>query len=182
MTLLILGLILWIAAHFFKRVLPDLRARLGDKGKGLVALILIASLVLMINGFRGAEIVPIWEPPTWTRHLNNLMMLFAVALMGLGHSKGRLRGLMRHPMLIGVKLWAVAHLLVNGDLASIVLFGGLLGWAVVQVIVINRAEPDWTRPEPGPLAGDIKLGVITIVLYGVIAGVHAWLGYPVFGG
>lgn len=182
MTLLILGLILWIAAHFFKRVLPDLRARLGEKGKGLVALIIVASLALMIIGFRGAEIVPIWEPPSWTRHLNNLMMLFAVALMGLGSSKGRLRGLMRHPMLAGVKLWAVAHLLVNGDLASIVLFGGMLGWAVAQMIMINRAEPDWTRPEPGKAVGDIKLGVITLVLFAVIAGVHYWLGYPVFGG
>jgi len=182
MTLLILGLILWIAAHFFKRVLPDLRASMGDKGKGLVALIIVASLALMIIGFRGAEIVPIWEPPTWTRHLNNLMMLIAVALMGLGSSKGRLRGLTRHPMLLGVKVWALAHLMVNGDLASIVLFGGMLGWAVAQMIMINRAEPDWTRPEPGPLAGDIKLGVITLVLFGVIAAVHTWLGYPVFGG
>ncbi len=182
MTLLILGLILWIAAHFFKRVLPDLRASMGDKGKGLVTLILVASIALMIIGFRVADFVPVWEPPSWTRHINNLLMLIAVALMGLGSSKGRFRGLMRHPMLIGVKLWAVAHLLVNGDLASIVLFGGMLAWAVVQVIMINRSEPDWTRPEPGPLAGDIKLGVITLVLFGVIAGVHYWLGYPVFGG
>ena len=182
MTLLILGLILWIAAHFFKRMLPDLRASMGYKGKGLVALVIVASLALMIIGFRGAEIIPVWEPPSWTRHLNNLLMLIAVALMGLGSSKGRLRGLTRHPMLLGVKVWAVAHLLVNGDLASIVLFGTLLAWAVAQMILINRAEPDWTRPEPGALSGDIKLGVITLVLFGVIAGVHSWLGYPVFGG
>lgn len=180
MTILILGVILWIAAHLFKRVMPDARARLGDKGKGLIALILLASLVLMVIGYRGAGEIYVWSPPSWGVHVNNLLMLIAIALFGLGNSKSRFRGITRHPMLAGMRAWAAAHLLVNGDLASIVLFGGLFLWAMVQVVVINKAEPDWTRPEPGNLAGDVKLGVITIVLFGVIAGIHFWLGYPVF--
>jgi len=106
MTLLILGLILWVAAHFFKRVMPDARARLGDKGKGLVALIIVASVVLMIVGYRGAGEIYVWSPPTWTVHIADLLMLIAVALMGLGDSKSRLRGLLRHPMLAGVRAWA----------------------------------------------------------------------------
>ena len=182
MTLLISGLILWSAAHFFKRVMPDLRARMGDKGKGLVAVVLVIALVMMVSGFRGADVVEIWSPPFWGVHLNNLFMLLAVALFGLGHSKSRARGLVRHPMLAGVRVWAGAHLLVNGDLASIVLFGGLFLWALAEVIVLNRAEPDWTPPASGTAAGDIKLAVITGVLFVVIAGVHFWLGYPVFPG
>ena len=182
MTLLILGLILWMGAHFFKRLLPDVRAGLGDKGKGLVALILVASIYLMVQGYKGMDDIFVWSPPVWGKYLNNLMMLVAVALLGLGKSKSRFRGAMRHPMLAGVGLWSLAHLLVNGDLASIVLFGGMLVWVVLQGMLINRSEPDWTPPEPGTLAGDVRLGIITLVLFAGIAGVHTWLGHPVFGG
>ena len=130
MTLLTLGVILWAAAHFFKRLAPGVRAPMGDKGKGLVAVAIVASLLMMIFGYRGAEFIHVWAPPTWTVHLNNLMMLIAVFVYGMSATKGRLRGKMRHPQLTAVKIWAVAHLLVNGDLASIILFGGMLAWAV----------------------------------------------------
>ena len=180
MTLLILGLILWIAAHFFKRVMPQARARMGDWGKGLVALVIVASVVLMVTGYRGAGEIYVWSPPSWAVHVTALLMIFAVVLMGLGDSKSRLRASVRHPMLTGMRVWAVAHLLVNGDLASIVLFGGMFAWAQAEVAVLNRAEPDWQRPEPGTLAGDVKLAAITVVIYAAIVGVHFWLGYPVF--
>lgn len=182
MTLLFLGLILWMAAHFFKRIMPGARARIGDKGKGLIAVILVASLVMIIMGYRGAGEIHVWSPPIWGIHLADLFMLFAVVLFGLGSSKSRLRGAVRHPMLAGVRVWAGAHLLVNGDLASIMLFATMFLWASAEVIIINRAEPDWQRPEPGNLAGDIRLAVISIVLFAAIAGVHYWLGYPVFPG
>ncbi|MEP2531798.1 NnrU family protein [Shimia sp.] len=182
MTLLVIGVVLWIAAHFFKRVMPDARARMGDKGKGVIALILFASIALMVIGYRSAEYVHVYTTPSWGIHLNNLIMVFAVILMGLGNSKSRFNGVTRHPMLAGVRAWAIAHLLVNGDLASLILFGGMFVWAFVQVILINRAEPDWTKPEPGNLAGDIKLLVISVVVFGVFAGVHMLLGYPVFPG
>ena len=182
MALLFLGLILWIAAHFFKRIMPDARARMGDKGKGLMALIMVAGIVLMVIGYRSVGEVYVWSPPSWGIHVTSLLMLISVVLLGLGNSKSRFRGLIRHPMLAGVRAWAAAHLLVNGDLASIVLFGGMFLWATAEVFVLNRAEPDWTRPEPGTVAGDIKLAIISIILFAVIAGVHYWLGYPVFPG
>jgi hypothetical protein len=109
-------------------------------------------------------------------------MIAAVALFGLGSSKSRLRKHMRHPMLTGVIVWALAHLLVNGDTASLVLFGWLAIWAVAEMILINRAEPDYTPYVGGSAAGDIRLLVITLIIYGVIAGVHTWLGYFPFGG
>jgi len=181
MAYLILGLLLWIAAHLFKRVTPDLRARLGNAGKGAVALGVLAGLVLMLLGYRQAEFVNVWFPPAWTVHLNNLMMLGAVFLYGMSATKGRLRGAMRHPQLTAVKVWAVAHLLVNGDLASLVLFGGLLGWAVLEVVMINRAE-DWVRPAPGEARKDILLVVITLVMFAAIAVIHIWLGVWPFPG
>jgi uncharacterized membrane protein len=181
MTYLILGLILWVAAHLFKRVAPDLRARMGNAGKGLAAVGVLAGLVLMIYGYRQAEFVNIWFPPAWTVHLNNLMMLAAVFVYGMSATKGRLRGAMRHPQLTAVKIWAVAHLLVNGDLASLILFGGLLAWAVLEVVVINLSE-EWDRPQPGEAKKDVILVVITVVMFLVITLIHNWLGVWPFPG
>jgi uncharacterized membrane protein len=182
MTSLILGLVLWTAGHFFKRVMPGVRASMGNPGKGVVAVILILSVYLMVSGYRSAEYVDVWTPPFWAIHVTDLFMVFAVGLFVLAHSKSRLRGKIRHPMLAGVRVWAGAHLLVNGDLASVVLFGGLFVWALAEVIVLNRAEPDWKPYSQGTKAGDIRLAVITIVVFAAIAGVHYWLGYPVFPG
>ena len=175
MIYLILGLVLWIGAHLFKRLMPARRAAMANAGKGLVTVLSLAGLVLMIWGYRQAETIDLWYPPGWTVHLNNLLMLVAVFFLGVGHSKGRLRSRFRHPMLASVKIWALAHLLVNGDLASVILFGGLLAWAVVSVILINRAEP-WVPKTPGEPKRDVVLVVLTLVFFAVITGVHAWLG------
>lgn len=182
MTLLILGLILWTLAHYFKRLAPDLRARLGDPGKGAVAVAIVISLVAMIYGYSRAPFINVWYPPSFMVHINNLLMLVAFFVYGMSATTGRLRGKMRHPQLTAVKIWAFAHLLVNGDLASIILFGGMLAWAVGSVILINRAEPDWQRPEPGPAKKDILLVVITLVLFTVVAAIHYWLGVSPFPG
>ncbi|OZB17092.1 MAG: hypothetical protein B7X55_06850 [Rhodobacterales bacterium 34-62-10] len=181
MILLTLGVILWAAAHFLKRVAPDARAQMGNTGKALIAVALVASLLMMIFGYRAAEFIPLWTPPSWTVHLNNVLMLIAVFVYGMSATTGRLRGKMRHPQLTAVKIWAVAHLLVNGDVASIILFGGMLAWAVGSVILINRAGP-WVRPAPGAAKKDILLVVITLVLFGVMTAIHAWLGVSPFPG
>jgi uncharacterized membrane protein len=83
-------------------------------------------------------------------------------------------------MLTGVIVWAVAHLLVNGDVASLVLFGWLGAWAVANMMLINSREPAWVRPEPGPLSGDIRLAAIALVVFALLAAVHTWLGYYPF--
>jgi uncharacterized membrane protein len=179
---LVLGLLLWAAAHFFKRVAPERRAAMGDSGRGVVAVLILVSLGLMIWGYRGAEFIHVWAPPSFLTHVNNLLMLAAIFVFGMSATTGRLRGKMRHPQLTAVKIWAVAHLLVNGDLASIILFGGMLAWAVAEVVLINRAVPVWDRPEPGEARKDIVLVVITIVVYAVVSLMHLWLGVSPFGG
>ena len=179
MVWLLLGLAIWIAAHLFKRVLPRHREALGNKGRGLVALLVVAGLVLMIVGYRAAETEFLYALPHWVRHVNNGAMLVALFLMDIGRVRGVVRSKIRHPMLWGVTLWAAAHLLVNGDTASLVLFGGLGLWAVVEMAVINRAEGPWTPPEPGSYAKDGMMLAAAAVLFAVIAGIHHWLGYPV---
>lgn len=181
MIWLLLGLAIWVAAHTFKRVAPDARAalqqRIGDRSRVIFVVLLLLSVVLMVIGYRSADFVPVWQPPAWTVHVNNLLMIAAVALFGLGSSKSRLRGTLRHPQLTGFATWCVAHLLVNGDLASVILWGVLLIWALVEIPLINAREPRPVRFDGGSVAGDIRLGLITLVVYAVIAAVHTWLGY-----
>lgn len=179
-----LGLLFWSGSHLMKRVAPDLRARLGagDAGRGPVALGIFLGLVLMAIGIRGAPYIPVWTPPAFLTHLNNLMVLIAFYLMAIAGQGVWLDRKMRHPMLTGIKLWAVAHLLVNGDLVSMLLFGGLLAWAVVEVVLINRAQPDWTPPPPAPQRKEITFPIATLAVFAIIAWVHTWLGYYPFGG
>lgn len=182
MALLILGLLLWVAGHFFKRALPDMRAGMGDAGKGVAAVVILAGLVLMVIGYRGHGAPLVWYPPAFMVHVNNLLMVLAVYLFAVSGVKARLATRIRHPQLTAVKTWAVAHLLVNGDLASIVLFGGLLAWAVAEVIVINRTQRDWTPPEWGGTSSEVKAVVGTVVVFAVIGWIHAWLGVWPFPG
>jgi len=182
MTLLIAGLVLWWAAHLFKRVAPAQRAAMGERGKGIMALALVLSVILMVIGYRGAEWVPVYAPMAGMGHANNTAMLVAVFLYSVGGTKGTLYTRMRHPMLWGTVIWAVAHLLVNGDLASVVLFGGIGIWALVQMVLINQAGL-WLRPVGGRgIKGDAMGLAGTLVLYGVIVLVHQWTGHPVFMG
>ncbi|MFN3938475.1 MAG: NnrU family protein [Gemmobacter sp.] len=178
---LIAGVALWSAAHLFKRVAPDLRAGMGEAGKGLVALALLVSLALMVLGYRGTDPAILWSPPAFLRHVNNLLMLVSVWLFIASVMKLGVTRRVRHPQLTAVKTWALAHLLVRGDLASLILFGGLLAWAVAEVIVINRATP---RPAPPPPAGAAKEAAgagVALVAYAAIGWVHGWLGYWPFG-
>ncbi|MEP4247558.1 NnrU family protein [Tateyamaria sp.] len=176
MTLLILGIVLWIAAHSFKRLAPDIRADLGKGGRPLIAGLIVASVLAMIFGYKWAPVIPVWSPPSFMVHINNLAMLIAFFVYGMSATTGRLRGKLRHPQLTAVKIWAVAHLSVNGDLASILLFGGMLTWAIGSVVLINKSEPDWQRPVPGEAKKDIILVVITLVMFSVVAAIHIWAG------
>jgi uncharacterized membrane protein len=182
MTMLMAGLVLWYVSHLMKRLAPGIRAALGDgPGKGIVSLLSFLSLYLIVRGFRAADVVVLWHPPAFLTHLNNLLMLVAVFLINLGYSRGVLRTKIRHPMLNAVKTWAIAHLLVNGDLASVILFGGIFVWALVDMILINRQEPAWNRPAPGPVRNDVIYGALSVVLYLAIGWVHTQLGYWPFG-
>ena len=182
MYLLIAGVLLWAYSHLMKRVTPGFRASLGDNTGKIVATVLsIIAIVLMVMGYRSADVVQLWNPPVFLTHVNNLLMLLAVFLVNLGFSRGILRTKIRHPMLTAVKTWAIAHLLVNGDLASIILFGGILAWAVADLILINRMEPEWKRPEAGSAVNDVLYAVASLAVFAAIVWVHNWLGYWPFG-
>lgn len=176
MLLIALGLILWTWPHVMKEFTPGLRARIGDKvARPLVAVVALLAIVLMVIGYRGATGSFVYAPPAWGQHLNNLLMLFAVAMFGASHSKSHLRAWVRHPMFAGTILWGISHLLVRGDSPAILLFGGLIAWAVLAWVVTN-ARHAYVPFTGATVKGDIRLAVITVVLYAVIVLIHSWVG------
>lgn len=180
MILLLLGLALWWVSHLFPLVARpkrnELAARMGEGPyKGVFALVSLGAVALMVIGYQRSDFEYLYDPPEWGVHLNNLLMLIAVALMGAGSSKSRVKRMIRHPMLTGVIVWAVAHLLVNGDLSSILLFGGLAAWAVAAMFATNARDGAWERPQGGSMAGDIRLGVISVGVFVVIAVIHGYV-------
>lgn len=179
MIKLLIGLALWWGAHMFKRLAPGIRRDMDKTigvgpSKGVVSLGILAAVVLMFLGYRQADFTAFYTPFPGMGHLNNLLMLPAIYLLGVGPSGGRLSTKIRHPMLWGMLVWAGAHLLVNGDVASVVLFGGLGAWTLVQMRLINQHEGPWEKPMAGAPLQDYKLALTTLFLFVVIAGLH-WL-------
>ncbi len=153
MTLLVVGMLLLLGAHSVSIVAPRWRdataARLGEKSwKLIVALVSAAGLLLLILGYSAARQAPVvlYVPPAWMRHLALVLMLPAFPLLIATYLPGRISRAAKHPMLLAVKLWATAHLLANGMLSDVVLFGGLLAWAVADRISLKRRP---ARPVPG---------------------------------
>lgn len=184
MTLLIAGVALWWAAHLFKRLAPSARASLGGVGYPVMAVTIILSVVLMVIGYRGAEGTFYWGPsPMWVG-INNLLMVLAFYFYAASAAKGAkiwLGTKIRHPQLSGFSVWAIAHLLVNGDTPSFILFGGLLVWAQVEIQLINAQEGPWVRPDRAPVKKEVVAAVVTLVMVTVVMGIHFALGVKPWG-
>lgn len=176
MTLLLLGLLIFAGIHLWKRLAPGSHAALGGRGKGVVALGALLGIVLMVIGYKAWDSSQVWAPAGWLTHLNNLLVVLAFYLFAASGMRTWAARVNRHPQLTAVTLWAVAHLLVNGDVASMVLFGGLLLWAVAEILLINRAEPAWTPPPPAPARKELMAVVGTVVVVAVVGLIHGWIG------
>jgi len=181
MLILILGVALWALAHFFKRLAPAKRAGLGDKGKGLVAVALVLSVVLMVIGYKTADGAVLWGRSAALVGINNLLMLLAFYIYAASVRGTRITRWIRHAQLTAVAVWSVAHLLVNGDTPSFVLFGGLAVWAVVQMQLINRAEGPRAPYVAPAMKSEILAAVISVVAFTIVALIHLWLGVNPFG-
>jgi uncharacterized membrane protein len=152
MTWLVLGLILFLGVHSVSIVAPawrDAQAAKNEKAwKGLYSVIAAIGLVLIVIGYGQARQEPtwLWASPVWMRHVAWLLLLPVFPLLLAAYLPGRIKTAAKHPMLAAVKLWALAHLLVNGSVADVLLFGGFLAWAVADRISLKRRTP---RPVPG---------------------------------
>lgn len=181
-----LGLALWIGAHSLKRLAPalhrDMTAALGAGGtRAIIAVTILAGLLLIILGYeRGGG--QLFTPPPGAHLMNNVLMLAAIFLFGIGPAGGRLYARIRHPMLLGTVMFGLAHVVVTGHAHAVLAYGGLALWAVWQMRLINRHEGPWERPMPGNALQDWKLALTTAFLFGVLAGIHWLFGINVFAG
>ncbi|WP_407519250.1 NnrU family protein [Methylobacterium oryzisoli] len=187
MTLLLVGLVLFLGTHAFTMLRgPRARliARVGEGpykiGYTLLSLVGLVVLGLGYGQYRANAYVEIWSPPVWTRHLSLLLVLLAFVAFAAAYLPGQIKSRLKHPMLVGVKLWATAHLLANGDLGSMLLFGAFLAWAVAARISIKRR--DEVKAHAGPAAApagwrnDALAVGIGVVAWFVFARVlHPWL-------
>ena len=180
--LLILGLLAWSVPHLWKRFAPAHRAAMGDRGKLVVTLAAFVGIALMVVGYRMAPVDPIWPESRSMVPVNNLLMLLAVYLFAASGMKTVVTRYVRHPQLWGVRLWALAHLMVNGDLASLILFAALFVWAQVEVAFINRADPVWVKPTgPANVGKEIGAVIGAVLVTGAAGYIHILLGYNPFG-
>ncbi len=185
MTLLILGLLVFLGIHTVRMVAPDWRlARIAAMGegrwKGVYSLVSLAGLVLIIFGWRAAPHIELYTTPFWMAHLAILLMALAlISLMVSNLPAGKLKPALKHPMLLAVKLWAFAHLLVNGDLASVLLFGSFLAWAVWNRIAVKRRGGAVAKP--GPVTNDIIAVVSGLAIWAILIWkAHVWIaGVPI---
>ena len=187
MLWLILGLLLFIAAHSVRIVAEDWRtrtlARIGAGGwRVVVSVASLAGLALIVAGYAQARLDPVWLwlPPLWTRHLAALLTLLAFVLVVAGNVPGNhLKAAVGHPMVLGVKVWALAHLLANGTLADLLLFGSLLAWSVASFAAARRRDRRAAAARPPTAA----IGTVLTVLAGTLAwaAVAFWLHLALFG-
>jgi len=185
MTLLVAGLIVFLAVHSVRIFADDWRsaqiAKMGEGAyKGIYSLASAIGLALIVLGFAQARTLPIvlWSPPLWTRHVSALLMLFAFVLIVAAYvPRNHIRPAVKHPMVLGVKIWAAAHLLANGTLADVLLFGGFLAWAVFDFRAARARDRRLGRSDAkGTLAADVTTIVIGAVFWAAFAVyLHAWL-------
>ena len=187
LAILILGLAIFIGTHVFVSLRGErerLIARIGEGAyKGVFSLISILGVVLIVYGYRRTEFIAIWYPPAFLRHLTVALMWPAFVFLAAAYIPGRIKQALKHPMLVGVKLWAFAHLLSNGDLGGIVLFGSILGWAVYDRISLKRRADPGGPPIPvGGWKNDVVAIVVGTLVYLAVGFVfHPLAGVPVFG-
>ena len=159
MTLFILGLIVFFGAHLFTALARGARKGLVERlgagpYKGLYSLVSLGGFAMIVLGWPRADATVLYVSPYWLVHVAYALMLAALVLLAAAYlPKGRIAAAARHPMLAGVKIWALAHLLVNGDVRSLILFGSFLAYAALdRIMVKKRGEP---TPKAGPVANDV---------------------------
>lgn len=192
LAVMILGLILFLGAHTFI-TRRELRAAVMDRiGRGpyliLFSIVSVLGIVLIVWGFgryRQTGWVDVWYPPAWTRHIAVALMWPSIVALTAAYLPGYIKRTLKHPMLAAVKLWATAHLIANGDLGSIILFGSFLVWAIYDRIAVKRREASgevtnvaivggWTNDAVAVVLGTFLYFAIGYTLHPFLVGVPAF--------
>lgn len=185
MTILVVGLIIFLGIHSISIVAPDFRnrmaARLGaGPWRGLYSLISLIGFVLIVWGYGLArrEAVALYSPPFWTHYVTAVLMLPVFPLIFAPYFPGRIKAALSHPMLMAVTLWAVAHLISNGTLADLLLFGGFLAWAVADRMSYRHRQQRPLKGAPPAARNDVIVVIVGLTIYALfVIWLHVkWIG------
>lgn len=186
MTLILIGLILFCGVHLVPSLAPGLKAswlgKLGEGGyKGSYSLLLLAGIVSIVLGWRSTLPELVYLPSSDLRLPAVALVVVAFLMLVVGSRNSRIRQWVRHPQLTGVFLWALAHLLLNGDNRSVLLFSGLALWSFVEILAISKREGEWVKAAIPSLGTEAATIAITAVVIGVMIFGHPYFtGIPVF--
>ena len=173
------GVLLFMAVHFVPTLAPGFKETLVQRVgaqpyRGLFSLFLVSAVVLMIIGWRSTTPELVYLPPSWGIPLASVLMLISVMLFGAAQQPTRIKRYVRHPQLTGMAVWSVSHLISNGDSRSLVLFGGLGLWALLEMILINKREGAWVKPYGPALSVEVRGIVISAVVFFVLVYLHPY--------
>ena len=177
MSLLIAGLLLFTIVHLVPAASPATRARMLDtlgEGpyRGLFSIVIIASVVLIVFGRKAAVPASVYVPPVGGGAVISTLVFAAFVMFVTSKARSNYRRFVRHPQMIAVILWSVAHLLVSGDSRSVLLFGGLGIWAVFEIVLCNRRDGAWRKPDVVPFSADMIVAVIAAAAFGAFFFLH----------
>lgn len=178
MFVLILGIVIFIGVHLIPILVPLRRGIIIHWGEGtykkVFALVSLAGLILIVIGKYGSDFYPLWQPPTWGRNAALVLMVPAFIFLTAAYMPSNVKRCTRHPMLWGITLWAVGHLLANGDLASLILFGSLAAFALLDMASLNLRGA--TRQQVRyPWTKDATVVAVGLVVYGGLLFLHPYL-------
>lgn len=177
MILLIAGLLLFTTVHLVPAAAPAARARLVEKlgenaYRGLFSVMIVASLVIIVFGWKAATPGSIYTPPLRGGAVISALVFFAFVLFVTSKARSNYRRFVRHPQMMAVILWSLAHLLVNGDSRAVALFGGLGIWAVFETVLINKRDGTWKKPDVVPFSADMIVAAIAAVAFAALFFLH----------
>ena len=179
MALLIAGLVVWCLVHAFPALAPahraELIAKMGNGYKGLFALLIISSVVMMVFGWRSITPTDLYQPMANLAPVTAGLVVLTFILFAAAKMPTNIKRFLRHPQLTGLVLWGAGHLLTNGDDRSVVLFSTLTVWALLEMWLINRRDGAWVKPESMPLVRDLIPVVAGIVVYIIFKFLHVYI-------
>lgn len=185
MTQLIAGLVIFLGVHSISIVNEQWRDRTAEQlgvwtWKGIYSLVALIGLIMIIRGYGDAraEVIELYLTPAWLQHISLVLLIPVFPLLVAAYLPGRIKKIVQHPMLLATKLWAAAHLLANGTLADVVLFGSILLWVFADLLSLSKREPRQIPGAPPARYNDLIALVVGLGLY--IAFLF-WLHEPLFG-
>lgn len=179
MNLLIAGVVLWFVTHLLPSIAPAFRQRLIERlgngpYRGVFALTIVAALTLIVTGWRTTPEMYLYILPAWSRHVGIALMILSFVLIGAAQYKTIIKRFVRHPMLMGVFVWSVSHLLTNGTTRALILFGGLGIWALIEMPLISARDASYTKPVAPGLALELRGLAISAIIFVIVIFLHPY--------